>query len=134
METPVDLRETEYVHFTGTAVYRKTVTVRDTGGATLNLGKVYGVSEVKINGKDCGVTWYGNRIYDVSEKLRTGENEVEIRVVTTMGNYMKTLTGNKVAQHWVNRPGRPQPLQSMGLAGPVTLYRSHDFASERSIT
>jgi hypothetical protein len=41
-----------------------------------------------------------------------------------MGNYMKTLTGNKVAQRWVNRPGRPQPIQSMGLAGPVTLYQS----------
>jgi hypothetical protein len=124
METPVDLRETEYVHFTGTAVYRKRITVRDTKGATLNLGKVYGLSEVKINGTDCGVTWYGNRLYDVSEKLRAGENEIEIHVVTTMGNYMKTLTGNRVAQRWVNRPGRPQPIQSMGLAGPVTLYQS----------
>jgi hypothetical protein len=124
METPTDLKDTDYVHFTGTVVYRKTITVHDTAGATLNLGKVYGLSEVKINGADCGVTWYGNRIYDISEKLHVGENEIEIQVVTTMGNYMKTLTDNKVAERWVNRPGRPQPLQSMGLAGPVTLYQS----------
>ena len=125
METPVDLKDTEYVHFTGRVVYRKTITMRDTAGATLNLGKVHGLSEVKINGADCGVTWYGNRLYDVSGKLRAGENTIEIHVVTTMGNYMKTLTGNKVAQRWVNRPGRPQPVQSMGLAGPVTLYNAH---------
>ncbi|MDR3189496.1 MAG: glycoside hydrolase family 2 [Prevotellaceae bacterium] len=125
MEKPTDLKDTKYVHFTGTAVYRKTITVPDPEGATLNLGKVYGLSEVKINGVDCGVTWYGNRLYDVSGKLRAGKNEVEIHVVTTMGNYMKTLTGNKVAQRWVNRPGRPQPIQSMGLVGPVTLYQSN---------
>jgi hypothetical protein len=70
------------------------------------------------------VTWYGNRLYDVSGKLHAGENVIEIHVVTTMGNYMKTLTDNKAVQHWVNRPGRPQPIQSMGLAGPVTLYKS----------
>jgi hypothetical protein len=125
METPLDLRDTEYVHFTGRVVYRKTVTVHDVRGATLNLGRVYGLSEVKVNGKDCGVTWYGDRLYDVSDKLRTGENEIEIQVVTVMGNYLQTLTDNKAVQHWVNRPGRlPQPLQSMGLAGPVTLYQS----------
>jgi hypothetical protein len=122
MEAPTDLKDTDFVHFTGTAVYRKTIAVRNTAGATLNLGKVYGVSEVKVNGASCGVTWYGNRLYDLSDKLRPGNNELEIHVVTTMGNYMKTLTDNPVAQRWVNRPGRPQPIQPMGLAGPVTLY------------
>ena len=123
MDTPVDLKDTEYVHFTGRVVYRKTITVRNTEGATLNLGKVYGLSEVKINGAACGVTWYGNRLYDVSNKLHPGENTIEIHVVTTMGNYLKTLTGNRVTERWVNRPGRPQPIQSMGLAGPVTMYK-----------
>lgn len=40
-----------------------------------------------------------------------------------MGNYLQTWTDNKLAQQWTNRPGRPQPVQSMGMAGPVTLYR-----------
>jgi hypothetical protein len=118
-----DLKNTPYVDFTGTVVYRKTITVRDTAGATLNLGKVHGVSEVKINGESCGVTWYGNRIYDVSDKLRTGDNELEIHVVTTMGNYMQTLKDeNPIALKWTARPGRTQPIQSMGMEGPVTLY------------
>jgi hypothetical protein len=123
MDEPADLKDTEHLHFTGTVVYRKSLRVENTGAAILNLGKVYGVSEVKVNGRDCGVTWYGNRLYDLSDKLKPGDNALEIRVITTMGNYAKTLTDNKVALWWVRRPGRaPQPDQSMGLVGPVTLY------------
>ena len=45
-----------------------------------------------------------------------------MKVVTTMGNYMKTLTDNPTAQKWTNRKNKEQPTQSMGLQGPVTLY------------
>ena len=33
--------------------------------------------------------------------------------------HMKTLKDNKIAQKWVNRRGREQLYQSMGLIGPV---------------
>jgi hypothetical protein len=40
-----------------------------------------------------------------------------------MGNYIQTLKDeNPIAQKWTARPGRIQPKQSMGMAGPVTLY------------
>jgi hypothetical protein len=39
-----------------------------------------------------------------------------------MVNYMKTLKDNVVAQYWTNQKKKDQPLQSMGLAGPVTIY------------
>jgi hypothetical protein len=39
-----------------------------------------------------------------------------------MGNYMKTLTDNKTAQKFTNQKTKDQPIQSMGLIGPVTLY------------
>jgi hypothetical protein len=124
METPADLKETEYVNFTGTVVYRKRFALRDVRTNILNLGKVYGISRVTVNGEDCGVTWYGNRLYDLSGKLKAGDNELEIKVITTMGNYVQTLKDeNPIARKWTARPGRaPQPVQSMGLAGPVTLY------------
>jgi hypothetical protein len=54
--------------------------------------------------------------------LQSGENVLEIRVVTTMGNYMKTLKDNGVAQYWTNEKRKDQPIQSMGLLGPVILY------------
>lgn len=123
METPTDLKDTKYVDFTGTVVYKKKVTITDPKNVCINLGKVFGISELYVNGKDCGVTWYGDRLYNISQYLTTGDNTIEIRVITTMGNYVKTLKDNKVAQKWTNRPGRPQPIQSMGLAGPVTIYQ-----------
>jgi len=120
-----DLKNTKWVDFTGTAVYRKKISVGEVKRTILNLGKVYGISEVKVNGSDCGVTWFGHRLYDITDRLKTGENEIEVCVVTTMGNYLMKFVGeNKVLQRWLARPGRaPQPIQSMGLAGPVTLYQ-----------
>ena len=80
--------------------------------------------DVRLNGKELGVQWYGRRLYDLSGALEPGENELEVRVTTTMGNYMKTLTDNKIAQKWTNRKSKEQPQQSMGLLGPVTVYRN----------
>ena len=123
MEQPTDLKDTPWVDFTGTVTYRTTVDAGSKPGKMLlNLGKVYGVAELKVNGKDQGVRWYGRRVYDLSDALQPGENEIEVKVVTTMGNYMKTLTDNPTAQKWTNRKNKEQPTQSMGLQGPVTLY------------
>ncbi len=123
MEQPTDLKDTPWVDFTGTVTYRTTVDAGSKPGKMLlNLGKVYGVAELKVNGKDQGVRWYGRRVYDLSDALQPGDNEIEVKVVTTMGNYMKTLTDNPTAQKWTNRKNKEQPTQSMGLQGPVTLY------------
>lgn len=104
METPTDLKETEWKDFAGTVVYRTKFDVNSSnaGDTVLNLGKVYGISQVLVNGVDCGVKWYGNRIYDIADQLHTGSNEIEVRVVTVLGNYMHTLTDNATA-HEVHR-------------------------------
>jgi hypothetical protein len=39
-----------------------------------------------------------------------------------MGNYLKTLTKNPVAQYWTNAGNKDQPIQSMGMVGPVIIY------------
>ena len=124
MQTLLDLRDTEFTSFMGTAVYRKRFDADELRGTVLNLGEVAGVSDVRLNGKELGVQWYGRRLYDLSGALEPGENELEVRVTTTMGNYMKTLTDNKIAQKWTNRKSKEQPQQSMGLLGPVTVYRN----------
>ncbi len=123
MDKLQDLKETEYVSFTGTVTYRIKTTAGEIIPQYLNLGKVWGVAEVWVNGKSCGVKWYGNRIYKIGELLHEGSNDIEIRVITTMGNYMKTLTDNPTAQKYTVRGTKDQPIQSMGLIGPVTLYR-----------
>lgn len=122
MDELKDLKDTDFVDFTGTAIYRKKIDSGEVKATFLNLGKVWGVSEVLINGKTGGVKWYGNRIHNISSFLQKGSNEIEIRVTTTMGNYMKTLKDNPTAQKFTVLKNKDQPIQSMGLVGPVTVY------------
>lgn len=123
LNTLIDMKwDSRMDTFTGTATYRKDISIDNVKGTILNLGKVFGVSEVIVNGRSAGVKWYGRRLYDLTGLLQKGTNRVEIKIVTTMGNYLKTLRHNKAVQYWVNRPGKEQPIVSMGLIGPVTLY------------
>ena len=122
MDSPVDLKETEFVNFTGTVVYRTSFEVENPGEHILNLGKVWGINELYVNGEACPVKWFGYRIYDIADLLRPGTNQIEVRVVTNMGNYMHTLTDNETAQKFT--AGRKEQLvQSMGMVGPITLYK-----------
>jgi len=130
-DTLFDLKDhPETQHFAGTIVYRKTINHdRDvarrvsTVETILDLGLVEGVSEVFINGQSAGVKYYGRRIYDIGDLLHEGDNNLEIRVTTTLGNYLKTFTKEDNPTIWVyvNHPKRDQPLQSMGMIGPVLL-------------
>lgn len=117
-----DLKDTEYVRFTGTTIYRKKINIQHKE-CYLNLGKVSGISELFVNGKSQGVKWYGNRVYKLADDLKTGQNEIEVHVITTMGNYLQTLTDNPTAQKFTNRKGREQEIQSMGLIGPITIFK-----------
>jgi hypothetical protein len=124
MATLTDLKDDPAtVAFAGTVTYR--VTVNAENGAFweyINLGKVAGICELTVNGHAAGVQWYGRRVYRIGNLLQSGPNVLEIKVTTTMGNYMKTLKDNGVAQKWTNEKRQDQPIQSMGLLGPVRLY------------
>ncbi|GAA4804640.1 hypothetical protein GCM10023231_37200 [Olivibacter ginsenosidimutans] len=123
LEQPTDLKDLpDFISFAGTVHYRNTFTVNDYRPSYIDLGKVYGISQVFVNGKDAGVRWYGRHAYTINSLLTKGENQLEIRVITTMGNYMKSLQDNPVAQYWTNGKRVPQPNISMGLIGPVTLF------------
>ena len=122
MNELTDLKDTDYVNFTGTAIYKKSLNVNNKNSTYLNLGKVWGVAELFVNGQSLGVKWYGNRIYNLNDVLKEGVNEIEVHVTTSMGNYMKTLTDNETAQKFTVKGSKDQPIQSMGLIGPVTLY------------
>ena len=130
-DTLFDLKDNEeYQHFCGTIIYRKTIDMGRDGVHTvstmLDLGLVEGISEVFVNGQSAGVQYFGRRIYDLTDYLQDGTNNLEIRVTTTMGNYLKTFTHEDNPTTWiyVNHPRREQPLQPMGLLGPVKLYQS----------
>lgn len=63
--------------------------------------------------------WNGDKLkqeeYDISRVVKRGKNNIQIKVTSTLGNYMKSLKDNEVAQNWTGH----QPLNSMGMLGPV---------------
>ena len=124
MDVLRDLKDVpEWGHFCGTIHYHATFVVGDKNKPKyLDLGKVWGVSELFINGEFSGTRWFGRRIYPIEKLLKNGNNVLDIKVTTTMGNYLKALTDNKIAQYWTNEGRTIQPLQSMGMLGPVNLY------------
>lgn len=119
-----DLKEMpDFSHFAGTVSYKTSVSLSNPLNLRyLDLGKVFGIAEVMVNGENLGVKWYGRRAYAVGNLLKAGVNHIEIKVTTVMLNYMKSLTENATAQYWSNNIKKEQPLQSMGLVGPVNLF------------
>jgi hypothetical protein len=106
--------------FGGVIFYEKKFSVENPKNYnSLDIGKVFGISELEVNGRPLGFKWYGKHIYDLKEMLKPGENRIKIKVTTVLGNYVKSLKDNAVAQQWTSI--KPQPLYSMGLVGPVNL-------------
>ncbi len=114
----------EFTHFAGIVSYSYTLQLATpTSLHYLDLGKVHGIAELIVNGKLIGSTWYGRNAFALENVLKKGTNSIEVRVTTVMLNYMKSLTENVTAQYWSNNSKRKeQPLQSLGMVGPVNLF------------
>jgi hypothetical protein len=109
--------QSEWHSFAGTIEYRGTLQVEQAGGRLwLDLGHLRDVSELEVNGFLIGAKWYGEHLYEITGHVAAGANNVTIRVVTTLGNYMKTLQHNLAAHNWTRRT----PYYPVGLGG-VTL-------------
>lgn len=113
----------QHVAFSGTVHYKTKFQNQSTSNLSLlDLGVVHGISQLFINGQNVGTRWFGRHVYDIKKDLKQGDNEIEIIITTVMGNYMKTLIDNPVAQYWTNEKRKNQPIQSMGLVGPVYIF------------
>ncbi len=78
-------------YFSGTAMYQAKFTLpvsMKTGGKRvyLDLGQVENVAEVRLNGKELGILWRPPYRVDVTEAVKSGENELEVKVTNTWVN------------------------------------------------
>lgn len=122
-----DLRETDLKDFSGTITYTAQLhldSINTANGVSfapedigcLDLGEVYDICELQVNGVDCGTKWYGRRIYtNLAGLLHPGQNTIEVRVTTTLNNYVHTLGEDKTVQHFVIK--RNVPTTKAGLVG-----------------
>ena len=73
-----------------------------------------GVSELMVNGKNVGMQWYGNHIYDIQSLIKPGTNHIQIKLTNTLANYCGSLTENPTARAWT---GSYETPVSSGLVG-----------------
>lgn len=138
--------ETEGIkYFSGTASYEKTFRFKGKPDPTknekmhLDLGEIGKVAEVWLNGESLGITWAKPYRFDVTDKLKTGMNNLKIEVANVWSNRLKgdALTGEKFTNTNIRNtiipaptfhagdqtryPWAEVPLIKSGLMGPVTI-------------
>jgi len=119
LQEPIDLTKREDTKdFAGTIIYSLRFNLSERLPDEMTLGRVRSISEVNLNGKSVGLRWYGEHVYAVRSAVKQGENEISIKVITTLGNYMKSLKTNKVAQDWTSET----PTYPIGLLAAPILY------------
>jgi (4-O-methyl)-D-glucuronate---lignin esterase len=120
-------------YFSGTATYTKTIQAsrawfRPGAQILLDLGTVYDLAEVSINGRPLGTLWKVPYALDVTQALKPGNNQLEIKVTNEWTN---RIIGDRLAppdKKILNVPAPPPgapnvtPVLPMsGLIGPVTI-------------
>lgn len=114
--------------YSGTASYRKTFEWSgETKGILLDVGEVYNLVAIKLNGIDCGIVWTAPYRINISEAIKQGSNELEIAVTNTWAN--RLIGDHKLPEQeritWTNCPYRLEgkPLLPAGLVGPVRIVK-----------
>ncbi len=104
--------------FAGIIEYTTALDLQSDEEMILDLGKVYGVSEVSLNGKVIGIQWYGTHRYSVSGTAGKGISELKVKVTTTLYNYCRTQEDNPEIRRWL----KTKNAEPSGMTGPVRLY------------
>ena len=123
----------EHRYFAGSGKYRHTVKVppdwrAKAGRVELELGRLWSIGEVWVNGVSQGVVWTAPFSVDCTGALRDGENEIVVEVIGTWHNRLvgeargvlpkRTRTNITTSQRkaWKDL----EPIEA-GLFGPVRL-------------
>ncbi|WP_404423220.1 glycosyl hydrolase [Nibricoccus sp. IMCC34717] len=109
--------DSELAAFGGVAVYRLQFDSPMAGPALLDLGAVGAAAEVSMNGIYLGTLWHGPARVETGPALRAGANQLEVRIYTSLANFMRNQKGNAPAHRWAFW-FKPIPT---GLLGPVSL-------------
>lgn len=114
--------------FSGTATYSTSFRLgpeQITTGVVLDLGRVFNMAHVYVNGKDMGLLWKEPYKTDISEALVEGDNSLEIKVTNSWGNRLigdsslpEEERASKTSWEFYS-PDDPLPVS--GLLGPVRL-------------
>jgi len=89
----------------------------------LDLGTLSCIARVRLNGKDLGVVWTAPWRLEITDSVRSGENQLEVEVANHWTNRIigdaKLLPEQRFTQ--TNVASKGMPLQPSGLLGRVRL-------------
>jgi hypothetical protein len=110
----------------------------------LDLGEVYNIAEVTINGKNLGTCWKKPFRKDISDVVVPGKNSIELKIVNLWPNRLIGDSGlskkekytetniHLVTTYNINRKFRKgAPLLPSGLLGPVRLNFIHAVSLDK---
>lgn len=137
-----DHKEKGINYFSGTASYENDFTVTKEAieskkGISIDLGEVYDVAEILVNGTSAGILWSKPYKLNIEELVQEGENKLEIQITNL---WINRLTGdiNLPEGEKFSRTNRPPVtntdtgygdltwrVQTSGLLGPVQLKISN---------
>jgi len=124
-----DLNEWEFwgmQYFTGYVDYYyefRIDTLQNVSTFILDLGTVYYMAEVELNGKKIGNKLWPPFLFDLSDEIIEGENQLKIKVGNLLINYMnKLIETNQLKSDPFYLKLRPKNyIPKSGLIGPVIL-------------
>ena len=112
-------------YYSGNATYTTRFTLPSVSRASLDLGQVMVLGQVKVNGQAVGGVWTYPYRLDISQWVKEGENTLEVIVYNNWRNRLIADERLPEAERktWTNNHPweADDELQSSGLLGPVTL-------------
>jgi hypothetical protein len=117
-------------YFSGTGTYSNTIQapaewLNQGNQLWLDLGNVRNLAEILVNGKSLGIVWKIPFRVNVTEALKEGENNIEIKVTNLWVNRligdMQPGVLKKITYTTMPFYRADSPLLPSGLLGPVTI-------------
>jgi hypothetical protein len=123
-------------YFSGTATYQTTLDLSEpapgnTSTVWLDLGEVYEVASVRINGVAAGTVWKKPLRVLIGDKLKRGSNTIAIEVTNLWPNRLIGDAQPSATTHYthtnIRKYTKDSPLLPSGLIGPVTMATVYEI-------
>lgn len=116
-------------HYSGTAIYTNTFNLSadlyKNKRVYLDLGEMYNLADVFINGEPAGTWWQPPFMADITNLLENGNNKLDLRIVNLWPNRIigdaNLPEEERYTRTNVIKFNKDYPLRPSGLKGPVTL-------------
>ena len=127
-----DAKDEAIQHFSGTASYKKEFMLSDellqsNKKIVIDLGSVFVIAEVIVNGKNAGVLWKAPFRVNIDEFVQKGKNTLEVKVTNLWSN--RLIGDEKLKLDYPRKGKRAKPLPDWLLNETERPSKRTTFAS-----